>query len=653
MVKKREHLGSQPGLKLANVTDRVDDDTAKWRAEEARRCFDSIDYFAERYFTIIDINGNLTPIRLYKKQSELLHKFQTCNNVICKSPRQTGKSTSYSIFFCHQICFRKNFSMLIAANKAKSAIGILTKIKDAYEQIPNWLKPGIVEWNKQSISFDNGVKITSESTSTSTGRSGTNDIICLDEFAFILPSIQIAFWDSVVPTISSKGNKAKLFVISTPNGVGDKFHEIWKEATSGKPTTWVAHQIDWWEVPGRDEAWHQRELQRLGSQAAFDKEYGCLFTQSDSDKLITDDRIIALKETAEKSDAVMSTLPLNPSDTEDRTSFIQFFPYESDHTYVMSADCAEGTGQDASVAYVLDITRTDDIRLAAKYASSKAIPERFASVSYRLWLRYGRPKMMVESNACGLAFIEALKNISRDPDAAKKGDAFSMSSIVNYNRPPGHYGVMSNNQSKSRSMLNLQNFVQSGRYRLVLPDDDLYRELPFCEKRSGSGNVTYRALKGHHDDHVLALNWALFILSPDLIEKHFSVEYGIDPDTKQKYPVLVLPQGEDPSEYRRSHRDGGGLSVEEAIELASKWRMLGDDARASFILQAVFDKETEDTGGVWGRNPYQIDQSLFSDSFRRRFFEGKYSQDAQFSAPVSDPNDSPWAMDGCACGWVN
>lgn len=646
MNEKKDHMGSQPGLKLANATDMVDADTAKWRAEEIKKCYDSIDYFAEHYFTIINENGEIVPIKLYKKQSELIHKFQNFNNVIVCSPRQVGKSVSYSIYFCHQILFQKNFSILIAANKAKSAKGVLKKIKDAYEQIPNWMKPGIMEWNKQSITFDNGVKIEAEATSDSTGRSGTNDIICLDEFSFVRPSIQESFWESVVPTISSKG-KAKLFVVSTPNGVGDKYHEIWKESTSGAETVWVAHKINWWEVPGRDEAWRQRELKRLGSQAAFDKEYGCIFTQSSTDKLITDDKVLKLKEAAEKSDAVVSILPLNPKNPDDKLTYTRYFQYEPDHTYVAGVDCSEGTGQDSSVIYIFDITHTDNIKLAAKFDSTKTIPEEFAMVIFRLWVIYGKPKIMIETNACGLAVVEALKNLSRMQNAKIR---FELNSIVNYNRPAGHTGINSNNQSKSKSMLNLQNLVQSDRYGFVLPDDELYRELPFCEKRSGSGNVTYKALKGHHDDHILAMVWGLFILSQELIEKHFTVEYAIDEDTNQKYPVLILPLGEDIDSYKEEHKTGIDMGVEEAMELAAKWRMLGDEARASFILQTIYERETEDTGGNWGRNPYQIDQSMFSESFREKFFEGKYS-DGYFKKPVSDPNED-YIEDNYGFGWV-
>jgi hypothetical protein len=40
----------------------------------------------------------------------------------------------------------------------------------AYEELPQWLKPGIVEWNAASIVFDNGCKISAEATSGSSGR---------------------------------------------------------------------------------------------------------------------------------------------------------------------------------------------------------------------------------------------------------------------------------------------------------------------------------------------------------------------------------------------------------------------------------------------------------------------------------------------------
>ena len=651
MVKKRTHIGDQEGLKLADNDELISQEEVEWRLNEAKRCKDSILYFANNYFYVLNPYGDKIKIKVYKKQGEFLEKLQKNNRLVTLQSRQSGKTTSYVIFCLYQILFQKNYKILIAANTLDTAMGNLAKIKEGFEDLPNWMKPCITKWSATKIEFDNGCSIKVSATTASSGRSSSIDLLILDEFAFVEKNIQEEFWRASLPTVSARP-LAKIVIVSTPNGAGDKFHFVWNLATSGKDdgvsgSVWVPHRIDWWERPDRDEAWHQRELKSLGSEEAFQQEYGNRFTISSGDKLITDDKIIKLKEYAEKSNAVISVLPVNPRNPDDKLTYTRYFEYEEDHTYVAGIDCAEGTGQDSSVMYIFDITHTDDIMLVAKFDSTKTIPEEFANVIYRLWMKYGKPKIMIETNSCGLAVLEALKNLSRAQNDKLR---FEMNSIVKYNRPAGHTGINSNNQSKSKSMLNLQNLIQSNRYRFVLPDDELFRELPFCEKRSGSGNVTYRALKGHHDDHILAMVWGLFILSQELIEKYFTVEYAIDEDTEQKYPVLILPIGEDIESYKNEHKDGIEMGVEEAIELAAKWRMLGDEARASFILQMVYDRETEDTGGNWGRNPFQIDQSLFSDKFREKFFDGKYS-DGYFRQSISDPNEQ-YIEDNYGFGWV-
>ena len=40
------------------------------------------------------------------------------------------------------------------------------------------------------------------------------------------------FWKSVIPTISS-GKKSKIFMVSTPNGIGNKFYEMYNGAEKG------------------------------------------------------------------------------------------------------------------------------------------------------------------------------------------------------------------------------------------------------------------------------------------------------------------------------------------------------------------------------------------------------------------------------------
>ena len=109
-------------------------------------------------------------IKLYKKQADLISGMCGRQRLICLAARQCGKSTAYTVFALWYCLTNQDKSVLICANKFKTAKDILSRIKLAYEELPMWLKPGIVEWNAASIKFDNGCKISAEATSGSSGR---------------------------------------------------------------------------------------------------------------------------------------------------------------------------------------------------------------------------------------------------------------------------------------------------------------------------------------------------------------------------------------------------------------------------------------------------------------------------------------------------
>ena len=189
-------------------------------------------------------------------------------------------STSYSIFCLWYALINKEKSILICANKFKTAKDILGRIKMAYEELPQWLKPGIVEWNAASIVFDNGCKISAEATSGSSGRGGSINCLVCDEFAFLAPGLEDEFLQSVFPVVSSS-KTSKIIIVSTPNGMGNEFYRIWNRAElnldvkedDGKPK-WKPVRVNWWEVPGRDEKWKEMQLESFGrSEEKFNQEY--------------------------------------------------------------------------------------------------------------------------------------------------------------------------------------------------------------------------------------------------------------------------------------------------------------------------------------------------------------------------------------------
>lgn len=76
--------------------------------------------------------------------------------------------------------FISDQTILIAAHKFTGASEIMSRIKFGYENMPDFIRAGITEYNKQSIVFDNGSKITAQTTTETTGRGmSINLLYCL------------------------------------------------------------------------------------------------------------------------------------------------------------------------------------------------------------------------------------------------------------------------------------------------------------------------------------------------------------------------------------------------------------------------------------------------------------------------------------------
>jgi hypothetical protein len=101
----------------------------------------------------------------------------------------------------------------------------------------------------------------------------------MDEFAHINANFIEAFFRSTYPTVSSS-KVSRIIVTSTPNGM-NKFYELYQGALNGE-NSFNPIRVDWWQVPGRDEAWKQREIGNLGSEELFNQEYGNQFLSSSS-----------------------------------------------------------------------------------------------------------------------------------------------------------------------------------------------------------------------------------------------------------------------------------------------------------------------------------------------------------------------------------
>ena len=95
-----------------------------------------------------------------------------------------------------------------------------------------------------------------------------------------------------MPVVSSAKN-SKAIVVSTPNGTSGLYYDLWCQANSKKSNEnkegWKPFRIDWWEVPGRDEEWKEKQIASIGI-ARWRQEFCNEFIASSTvHKLIPDD----------------------------------------------------------------------------------------------------------------------------------------------------------------------------------------------------------------------------------------------------------------------------------------------------------------------------------------------------------------------------
>jgi hypothetical protein len=200
------------------------------------------------------------------------HRYYT-NNIL------SHNSITSSIILVWYLLFNHDKNAMILANVGDTAEELMDKIKSIIKGLPFFLKPGMVVNNVMSMRFDNGCRILAKTTTKTSGIGFTIHFLYMDEFAHINPNFIEAFFRSTYPTVSSS-KVSRIIITSTPNGM-NKFHEIYQGALTGE-NSFNPIRVDWWQVPGRDEEWKQKEIGNLGSEELFNQEYGNQFLSSSS-----------------------------------------------------------------------------------------------------------------------------------------------------------------------------------------------------------------------------------------------------------------------------------------------------------------------------------------------------------------------------------
>ena len=148
---------------------------------EIEKCINSPSYFAETYFKIVTLDEGLQTIKLFPFQKEIVDSYESNRKLLLATSRQVGKTTIVSILALHYVCFNERKSCFVLGNKEATAIELLDRIKLAFEYLPLWLKPSVVEMSKTKIVFDNGSSLTASATSSDSIRGRSANMLLIDE----------------------------------------------------------------------------------------------------------------------------------------------------------------------------------------------------------------------------------------------------------------------------------------------------------------------------------------------------------------------------------------------------------------------------------------------------------------------------------------
>ena len=506
MRNKEENFHGQDHFYLGNKNLPRPHSEFDWTPEmvaNLKKCKKNILHFAENFFFIVNLDRGRGRIKLYKSQKKVLRGLRDNRFCILMASRQVGKTTLMTIYALWIACFNDDQRLLVVANKEQTAINIFKRIRLAYEELPNFLKPGVVEYGKTSLTLSNGSSIGISTTSSDAGRGESCNVLILDELAFIPENLIDQFWKSVFPIISSS-KQSKIFIASTPNGTDNLFHKIYSDAIK-KKSNWHAQRIDWWEVPGRDDKWKEDTIKDLGSLDAFNQEFGCQFLQAGESVL--DEGVIERL----RSDC------LDPKYIFDDGHYLMWEEANPEKTYVAGVDIAEGVGICASVIQILDITDLTDIKQVAIYHNNTINPFLFTDKLNDILNHWGSPPALIERNNCGAQVIDGLYLDHHYPNIVSYSHLSKSKKFVQ-----NRVGVIAHTNSKYKGVMNMRYWINE-LATVKLRDVNTVTELQnFVRYPNGTWSAKNKG-DGYFDDRVMSLVWCLMILENTVAERYFDI----------------------------------------------------------------------------------------------------------------------------------
>ena len=355
--------------------------------EEYKKCLVDPIYFMKKYVKIQHPIRGTVNFDLYEFQEKTLtdlveHDF----NIILKS-RQMGISTLTAAYSLWLMVFHKDKNVLCISINQETSKEIVTRVRFANDNLPSWLKVKEQEDNRLSLRLTNGSQIKAVSSAGTSGRSSALSLLIIDEAAFIDNIAEI--WLSAQYTLSTGG---RAIMLSTPNGVGNFFHQTWIKAEA-KENEFNTIRLPWHLHPERDQTWRDKQTELSGVKGAA-QECDCDFATT-GNGIVDAATIDFYKQSKVKDPIEMRGI--------DHGYWIWEYPDYS-RNYIVSADVARGDGGDYSAFQVIDV---ESMTQVAEYKGQIGTKD-YGNMLVTVATDYNNALLIVENANIGWAVLQQI-----------------------------------------------------------------------------------------------------------------------------------------------------------------------------------------------------------------------------------------------------
>jgi hypothetical protein len=465
--------------------------------EEYKRCSIDALHFIKKYTTIQSIKQGKIKFSLYPFQEKSILELVKHRYTIFAKGRQLGLSTLVAAYALWRMIFTEDYKVLIVATTQDVAKELLSKVQLMYEKLPVWIRETAPpeNFNKLELKLKNGSVINAVASSEKAVRSKSLSLLIFDEFAFIDDAEDL--WVAAQATLATGGD---CVILSSANGVDNKFHEIWTSAIEGNRVgdddPFNPILLPWNVHPDRDQKWADGERSKLGERK---------FAQEHSVDFLTSGHTVVDGSILQWYKENQVTEPLEKR--YGGSLWMWEYPnYSKD--YIITADVSRGDGADYSAFHVFEV---ETMRQCASFKAKIGTRE-YGAILVAVGTEWNNALLVIDNHNMGWDVVQVAVDAGyKNLYYTYKNDPFydenihlrkSYDLMDKRNMTPGFTSstlVRANLISKLDAYLTLK--------EVVIRDIRTINELFVFMWINGKA----QAQKGRNDDLVMALSMALYI----------------------------------------------------------------------------------------------------------------------------------------------